>query len=111
MKKHEAVRVQFEATLARLLKRAGKIEGDLRQTHDRDWQERASELENDEVLEGLDEMTIAEVRRVRGALARIANGTYGVCATCGRAIGRERLAAMPSAPTCVTCSTSSPEPA
>ena len=105
MSKHEAVRVQLEGQLARLLERVGKIEGDLRKAYDRDWQEQAIEVENDEVLKGLDEMTIGEVRRLRGALRRIATGTYGTCATCGGAIGEERLAAIPSAPTCVTCST------
>jgi RNA polymerase-binding transcription factor DksA len=105
MSKHEAARVRLKNELARLLERVGKIEGDLRQAHDRDWQEQAIELENDEVLEGLDEMTLGHVRRIRAALGRIANGTYGACSTCGRAISEERLDAIPSALTCLTCST------
>jgi RNA polymerase-binding transcription factor DksA len=40
---------------------------------------------------------------VEAALARRAAGTYGVCGTCGRAIGAERLAARPSAVTCIDC--------
>lgn len=111
MSKYETVRVQLENQLARLLTRAGKIEGDLRQARDRDWQEQAIELENDEVLKGLDEMTLGEIRRLRTALQRIANGTYGTCSTCGRAISDERLAAIPSALTCLTCSTERREPA
>lgn len=39
MSKHEATRVRLTDQLARLLERVGKIEGDLRQAHDRDWQE------------------------------------------------------------------------
>ncbi len=105
MSKHDATRARLKDQLARLLKRAGKIEGDLRQAHDRDWQEQATELENDEVLTGLDEMTLGEVRHIRAALGRIANGTYGTCSTCGRAISEERLAAIPSVLTCLTCST------
>ncbi len=105
MSQHEAARVRLKNQLARLLERVGKIEGDLRQAHDRDWAEQAIELENDEVLKGLDDITLGEVRRIRGALGRIANGTYGTCLTCGRAISAERLAAMPSALTCLTCST------
>ncbi len=104
MSKHEATRGQLENQLARLLERVGNIEGDLRRAHDRDWQEQAIELENDEVLKGLDDMTLGEVRRLRAALGRIANGTYGICATCGRTISQERLAALPSALTCLTCS-------
>ena len=105
MSKHEVARVQLENQLVRLLERVGKIEGDLRRAHDRDWQEQAIELENDEVLKGLDEMTLSEVRRIRAALGRIANGTYGACSTCGEAISEERLVAVPSALTCLNCST------
>lgn len=104
MSQHDATRTQLETELARLVKRADEIGGDLRQVHDRDWQERASELENDEVLEGLNEMTRAEVHRLRAALRRMANGTYGVCTTCGKAISDARLAAVPSTPTCLACS-------
>jgi RNA polymerase-binding transcription factor DksA len=105
MSQHEAAREQLERQLARLLERVGKIEGDLRRPHDRDWQEQAIELENDEVLKGLDEMTVAEVRLIRAALDRIVDGTYGACSACGRAISPQRLAAMPSALTCLACST------
>jgi DnaK suppressor protein len=34
---------------------------------------------------------------------RIADGTYGVCEQCGAAIPGERLAALPTARTCVQC--------
>lgn len=108
MSKHEAVRAELESQIARLLKRVGNIEGDLRRLHDPDSKERAVELENDEVLKGLDEMTLAEVRRMRAALRRIADGTYGTCSKCGRAIGDERLAAIPSVLTCLTCSAEQP---
>lgn len=105
MSKYEAARTQLEDQLVRLLQRVGKIEGDLRRAHDRDWQEQSLEVENDEVLSGLDEMTLAEVRHIRAALQRIATGTYSTCATCGRPIGAERLAAIPTAVTCIACST------
>jgi RNA polymerase-binding transcription factor DksA len=37
------------------------------------------------------------------ALARRAEGSYGVCEACGGAIGAERLAARPAARTCIAC--------
>lgn len=37
------------------------------------------------------------------ALARLADGSYGSCAQCGADIGDERLAARPSATTCIGC--------
>jgi DnaK suppressor protein len=40
---------------------------------------------------------------VDAALARRDAGGYGVCETCGRAIGAERLAARPATSTCIDC--------
>ncbi len=37
------------------------------------------------------------------ALARIDDGTFGVCASCGQPIGKARLQAFPRATLCVTC--------
>jgi DnaK suppressor protein len=37
------------------------------------------------------------------ALARIEAGTYGVCETCGKPIGKARLQAFPRATLCVAC--------
>jgi RNA polymerase-binding transcription factor DksA len=37
------------------------------------------------------------------ALRRLAEGRYGVCERCGQPIGAERLAARPSAVTCIRC--------
>ena len=105
MSQHEAARAELEAQLARLLRRVGRIEGDLRRAHDRDWPEQAIELENDDVVKGLDEMTLAEIRRIRTALGRIADGSYGRCSACGQPIGADRMTAMPSAITCLSCST------
>jgi DnaK suppressor protein len=37
------------------------------------------------------------------AIARIENGTYGTCESCGEAIGKARLQAFPRATLCVRC--------
>lgn len=103
MQGEQAVRTQLQARLDALLKRVGEITDDLRRPGDRDWQERAAELENDEVLENLDESSRAEVAQVRAALRRLDAGTYGRCAKCGEPIGAARLAAIPSTTTCVAC--------
>jgi RNA polymerase-binding transcription factor DksA len=44
-----------------------------------------------------------DVRHIRGALNRIANGTYGLCATCGTLIPLERLEAIPTVAHCARC--------
>ena len=52
---------------------------------------------------------LASARRrladVDDALARIEAGEYGTCASCGRPIAPERLAARPSTRTCIACAT------
>lgn len=37
------------------------------------------------------------------ALSRIGDGSYGVCESCGQAIGKARLQAFPRATLCVAC--------
>jgi RNA polymerase-binding protein DksA len=54
----------------------------------------------DHALAGNEEQLLTEVT---AALDRIAKGTYGQCASCGRPIGRDRLAAVPYARTCIDC--------
>jgi RNA polymerase-binding transcription factor len=40
---------------------------------------------------------------IDAALARLKDGSYGVCQACGQPIGAERLAARPAARTCIGC--------
>lgn len=100
------VRAHLLGRLAVLVDRVERISDDLRKPGDRDWQERAIELENDDVLEGLDGANRAEAAAIRAALQRLDAGTYGRCARCGRAIGDARLTALPYATTCVACAPS-----
>lgn len=44
---------------------------------------------------------IERLRETEQALERAAQGTYGVCVECGRAIGYERLKAYPTASRCL----------
>jgi len=59
-------------------------------------------------LERDHEMSLANNARdmldqIERALARIEDGTYGVCESCGNAIGKGRLQAFPRATLCVSC--------
>jgi RNA polymerase-binding transcription factor DksA len=101
--KHDRLRVQLETRLGTILGRIGRIEGDLRRTPDRDWTEQASLQENDEVLEGLDDLERAEAVTIRVTLRRIESGDYGVCARCGKPIDQKRLDAVPTADACIHC--------
>jgi DnaK suppressor protein len=46
---------------------------------------------------------IQQLAAVNDALIRVAEGTYGVCAVCGRPIPPERLEVIPWAASCVSC--------
>src|SRR5690242_4330904 len=45
----------------------------------------------------------SRLRLIDEALARLDNGTYGICADCGDEIGLERLKVLPFAVRCVDC--------
>jgi DnaK suppressor protein len=51
------------------------------------------------------ERDVRELREVEGALARIHEPEYGVCADCGEDIPFARLAASPAAVRCTACQT------
>lgn len=51
-------------------------------------------------MERLWRTVLADVERAR---QRLAEGTYGLCASCGAPIPEERLVAMPSAAFCIDC--------
>ncbi len=45
----------------------------------------------------------AQLRLVRQALNRIADGTFGDCVRCFQAIGAKRIEALPWTPYCINC--------
>jgi len=47
--------------------------------------------------------TLEQVAEIDAAIARLDDGTYGICARCGQPVGEDRLAARPAAATCVRC--------
>jgi DnaK suppressor protein len=47
----------------------------------------------------------ALLRQVDGALARLDDGTFGVCQRCGKPINPERLEAFPYVEYCIDCQT------
>jgi RNA polymerase-binding transcription factor DksA len=49
------------------------------------------------------EQALAQVAEIDAALGRLNDGTYGICARCGQPIGEDRLAARPTAATCLRC--------
>lgn len=94
---------RLRTRLAELTDRLSEVESELDQPADADSEERASEREGDEVLEGLGRAGQLEIRMIEAALARIVEGTYGDCVACGEPISEERLDAVPHAARCRRC--------
>jgi RNA polymerase-binding protein DksA len=101
----EEAKRALENRLAELGVRVSRIESDLRNPGSSDWTDRASEKENEEVLERLNASERVEIEQIRAALARIREGTYGECAQCGDPIAPKRLEALPYTNTCIECAT------
>ncbi|HET9458982.1 MAG TPA: TraR/DksA family transcriptional regulator [Sphingomicrobium sp.] len=98
-----AVRARLEAQLAELEARQARIASDLSEPPDRDWDEQAIEMEDDEALEGQGTLVTREIASVKRALGRIDDGTYGECVRCGKEIAPARLDARPEAALCIHC--------
>jgi DnaK suppressor protein len=60
----------------------------------------AAEQGENRALVGQLEETLAEVER---ALAKLDEGAYGICESCGKPVGEARLEAMPATRYCIEC--------
>ena len=79
------------------------IEHDLDETPPKDWEDRSSERQGDEVLEALGHAELGEVARIDTALMRVSDGTFGSCQKCGKLISDARLDLLPDTPFCRQC--------
>jgi RNA polymerase-binding transcription factor DksA len=96
-------RSRFQAQLAELLARQVRIGQDLSEPPDRDWDELAVEMEDDDSLAGESALVEREIASVKRALTRIDDGTYGTCVRCAGDIAPARLEARPEAALCIDC--------
>lgn len=106
MKEYQEVRNHLLNMLEELDDRLGKITDDVRHVDkplEQDFSEQAVEVENDEVLDALGNAARVEVEKIKQAISRIDDGSYGICLTCGEPIKKERLAALPYANRCLHC--------
>ena len=72
--------------------------------------EQARDTEDDSFSNLIVDLNLAEIdrdadelRRIDGALARLSEGSYGLCEDCGQRIPEARLQAEPTAFRCVQC--------
>ncbi|MCK9898122.1 TraR/DksA family transcriptional regulator [Frankia sp. AgB32] len=90
----DALRAEFERVLGYTADRDADDEHDI---------EGASMPFDREMLRATLRRAIVSLAEVDAALGRLAAGTYGVCADCGRPVEPGRLEARPAARTCVSC--------
>ncbi len=94
---------QLRTRLAELMGRLHRIDDQLQEPPEKDWEDNAIDSEMDEVLEGLGHAGKAEAQAIHAALQRIESGTYGECVRCGEDISEERLDLVPHTPLCQDC--------
>lgn len=101
--KLEEEQTRLEAELSRIANK-GKAPGDYEARVEeigRAPDENAVEEEQYETARSIEQSLEVQLRDVKAALARIAEGTYGTCPKCGTPIEQKRLEALPSASTCL----------
>lgn len=103
MADHSNLKTVLETKLKELLERASEIEGVLSDPGNNDSEENAIEMESDEPLSLIGNVTKREIADIKLALSRIESGLYGTCVDCGKPIAKERLDAIPYTSTCIRC--------
>lgn len=97
--RREALAVEIRREVARARGETfAEVAGSVHDTGDEALADLVGDLDNAEVTRDL-----AELRELDSARARIADGTYGVCADCGADIPLARLRAQPAALRCIAC--------
>lgn len=86
--------------------RAKKLSDELMHVNEeisKDSEDRAQQLENEEVAEEIAEQTQQELQQVKHAILRIKQGEYTRCELCEEEIEHDRLMALPYVSLCVQC--------
>lgn len=86
-----------------LTARLERINQNVRRGLDTDSEERAQQLEDQEVVDALGNEAREELVKVTEALERLSTGRFGICQECGAAIRPKRLVAYPHAEYCFQC--------
>jgi RNA polymerase-binding transcription factor DksA len=101
----DRLRAEAQARLARLdaderSLRADRADGTADDEHDPEGSTLSGEWS---LVDAQRRATLEELTAIDAALRRVADGTYGVCASCGRLIAPERMRVRPAADLCIAC--------
>lgn len=95
----ETLRADLKARLARYEAHQRREDGAL----EKDFEEQATETQNDEVVDSLETETRDELSQIEHALERIEHGLGDSCESCGEPIDPRRLQVLPYTTLCVDC--------
>ncbi|NWO05508.1 MAG: TraR/DksA family transcriptional regulator [Alteromonadaceae bacterium] len=95
----ETLKAELEARLNRYHAHQHREDGPL----EKDFEEQASQTQNDEVVDSLENEAKEELAQVTHALARIDSGEGDECEKCGEPIDPRRLQVLPYTTFCVDC--------
>ncbi|MFM1896502.1 MAG: hypothetical protein RLZZ385_1576 [Pseudomonadota bacterium] len=105
--------MNLEQVRNQLLAAEDEIEARLQRTHKHiyhkdepvsaNFNEQIKQTENDALVRALEDEGQAELRQIQRALKRLDDGTYTVCSRCGKAIGEQRILAIPYTDLCIGC--------
>lgn len=95
----ETLRADLKARLSRFEAHQHREDGAL----DKDFEEQATQTQNDEVVDSLETETREELVQIERALERIDHGLGDECESCGESIDPRRLQVLPYTTVCVDC--------
>ena len=99
----DELRQKLLAKKSELAARLERISLNLQRGYNADSKEMAKELEDSEVVDALGNEARAEIAKIGAALARLDEGSFGLCTQCGEAIEIDRVMAYPYADECIEC--------
>lgn len=102
----ETMESRLKARKTELTARLERVHQNHRRALDLDSSERATEMENIEVVDALGNEAKEELAQVSDALHRLDNGSFGICVDCRGELQKERLDAYPYARRCIDCAQS-----
>ena len=102
----QAYKTQLLNLRSEFTQRIEAIDKDIHHTEEpveKDFAEQATQSENDDVLNALDDEAKMTLIQINNALLRIQNESFGICESCGVEINENRLKVVPFANLCIKC--------
>jgi len=110
---YDLLRARLESEHKRLTHEMEQLKASVRPAEERregspfgKREEEAAEASELETRLELEKRVREQLAAVEHALAKFDDGTYGLCDSCGKPIGSERLEALPQASLCLNCKAS-----